>query len=265
MSGPLVQALEKRRQEDLAKTQPLTPGTLEWAWAQAQKPFKGYWDRQGLMAREGLAMADQGAQQVQQGDLSGLAGMVLGPANYLSSPINALFPIEEAQTQLPKEVSPFVAGGLELMALAAPGPKTKGLGRGVGALVDDVTDAERAALQSRLQTEATQTGGIPSSVTRDQALANLTQAPKGARKPFATIHRQEVLPDGSTRWLPGTLRANPPKKVFEPEMSPAEVKRMGKIEAPPKKGIVTASYKEIDDDGTSRWVPGLLRGKRVPR
>ena len=123
MSGPLVQALEKRRQEDLAKTQPLTPGTLEWAWAQAQKPFKGYWDRQGLMAREGLAMADQGAQQVQQGDLSGLAGLVLGPANYLSSPINALFPIEEAQTQLPKEVSPFVAGGLELMALAAPGPK----------------------------------------------------------------------------------------------------------------------------------------------
>ncbi len=177
MSGPLVQALEKRRQEDLAKTQPLTPGTLEWAWAQAQKPFKGYWDRQGLMAREGLAMADQGAQQVRQGDLSGLAGMAFGPLNYLSSPINALFPIEEAQTQLPKSVSPFVAGGLELMALAAPGPKTKGLGRGVGALVDDVTDAERAALQSRLQTEATQTGGLPSSVTRDQALANLTEAP----------------------------------------------------------------------------------------
>lgn len=139
MSGPLVQALEKRRQEDLAKTQPLTPGTLEWAWAQAQKPFKGYWDRQGLMAREGLAMADQGAQQVRQGDLSGLAGMAFGPLNYLSSPISALFPIEEAQTQLPKEVSPFVAGGLELMALAAPGPKGGRLSKVANAAEEGIT------------------------------------------------------------------------------------------------------------------------------
>jgi hypothetical protein len=144
------------------------------------KPFQGFLDRQRKIASEGLSMADQGAQQVRGGDLSGLAGMIFGPMNYLASPINALFPIEEAQTQLPESVSPFVAGGLELMALAAPGPKGKGLGRGVGSLVDDVTDAERAALQQRLAAEAGQTGGAPSAVGRDQALANLTETPKMA-------------------------------------------------------------------------------------
>lgn len=86
-------------------------------------PLTGYFDRQERIARDGLAMADQGAQQVRQGDMTGLAGMIQGPMQWAGSYPAALFPIEEAQTQLPKEVSPFVAGGLELAAMMMPGPK----------------------------------------------------------------------------------------------------------------------------------------------
>lgn len=127
MSGPLVQALEKRRQGDLAKTQPLTPGTLEWAWAQAQKPFQGFADRQKKIAGEGLLMADQGAQQVRGGDLSGLAGMMLGPMQWAFSYPSALLPDDSATREFGRSVGGKVgesvaAGARGLGEIYMPGP-----------------------------------------------------------------------------------------------------------------------------------------------
>ena len=102
------------------------PGTLAY-WL---KPFKNYFDRQGMLAREGLTQADQGARQVRGGDLGGLAGMFLGPLGYLSSPINALVPTESEvynAPDLPESAKPLVAGGLGLAAMMLPGNK-KGMG-----------------------------------------------------------------------------------------------------------------------------------------
>ena len=157
-------------------------------------PLKGYWDRQGRMASQGLQMADQGAQAVRGGDMGGLAGMLLGPVGYLSSPINALFPERsevEAATDVPNWSKPLIAGGLETMAIMAPGPKgPKGLGRGMAELADDATDAERAALAGRLEAEAGQAGGAPSAVSRDQALANMVQGePEGILAYHGSPHR----------------------------------------------------------------------------
>ena len=150
--------------------------------AYLERALQGYWDRQGHMANEGLQMADQGAKAVRGGDFSGLAGAFLGPMAYLGSPVSALFPERsevEAATDVPNWSKPLIAGGLETMAIMAPGPKGKGLGKGLVQLADDATDAERAALAGRLQTEATQTGGQAVTTSRDQALRNLTEAPEG--------------------------------------------------------------------------------------
>lgn len=90
-------------------------------------PFTGYWDRQGKLAREGLAMAESGAQRARVGDLSGYLGMFLGPLGYASSPINALIPTEEeAYAAFDKNTAPFVAGGLGLASAMLPGPKGMG-------------------------------------------------------------------------------------------------------------------------------------------
>jgi hypothetical protein len=120
--------------------------------------LQGYFNRQGQMAQGGLQMAEQGAQSFRD-NLSpmGLANMVMGPANYLASPITALLPTEQeayAAPDLPEWSKPGVAGGLATMMAVMPGPKFKGLGRGITQLADDATDAERAALASRLETEA---------------------------------------------------------------------------------------------------------------
>lgn len=166
--------------KSLADAMTAQPGPDSLAYWLA--PLKGYWDRQGRMANEGLQMADQGAQAVQAGNMGGLAGMLLGPAAYIGSPVSALFPERsevEAATDVPEWSKPWLAGGLETMAIMAPGPKGKGLGRGLNELTDAATDAERAALGLRLEAEAAQTGGQASTVTRDQALRNLTEAPEG--------------------------------------------------------------------------------------
>lgn len=139
-------------------------------------PLKGYWDRQGRMANEGLQMADQGAQAVQAGNMGGLAGMLLGPAAYIGSPVSALFPERsevEAATDVPEWSKPLIAGGLETMAIMAPGPKGKGLGRGqalrnlveeqIGAPVRQYTPEEIAKLKARLAAEKT---------AEDEAIAN---------------------------------------------------------------------------------------------
>lgn len=127
--------------------------------AYLERALQGYWDRQGRMANEGLQMANQGAQAVQAGNMGGLAGMLLGPAAYIGSPVSALFPERsevDAATDVPEWSKPLIAGGLETMAIMAPGPKGKGLGKGLAQLADDATDAERAALAGRLETEAAQ-------------------------------------------------------------------------------------------------------------
>lgn len=154
--------------------------------------LRAYWDRQGRMASQGLQMAEEGAQAVRGGDLSGLGGMILGPLGYFSSPVNALFPERseiDAATDVPNWSKPLIAGGLETMAIMAPGPKTRGLGKGMAQLADDATDAERAALAGRLETEAAQTGGAASNVGRDQALRNLTEAGPIGTKPSITISK----------------------------------------------------------------------------
>lgn len=56
-------------------------------------------------------------------------------------------------------------------------PGRGGLGKGLTELTAEATGAERNALQQRLAAEAGQAGGTPSAATRDQALANLTEAP----------------------------------------------------------------------------------------
>lgn len=183
-------------------------------------PLQGYWDRQGRMAQQGLQMAEQGAQAVRGGDMSGLAGVLLGPAQYLGSPVSALFPERsevEAATDVPAWSKPFIAGGLETMAILAPGPggKAKGLGRGLNELTDAATDAERVALASRLQGEAVQTGGQASAVTRDQALRNLTETPESvadeyrqwAKREGGTIHDAvAAIRDEASAW---------PKELYE--------------------------------------------------
>lgn len=125
-------------------------------------PFKGYFKRQGELAQQGLATANAGAQQVGQGDLSGLAGLLTGPLGYVASPINALVPSTDEvygaarNTKLSPEMASLLAGGVGLMAMGLPGPKTKGLGRGLSGLAGDVTAGEQASLASRLNAEAPQ-------------------------------------------------------------------------------------------------------------
>lgn len=148
-----------------------------------QQALEDYWARQGRMAQDGLQMAEQGADSVRAGNMSGLGGALLGPVAYLSSPINALFPERsevDAAGDVPDWSKPFIAGGLETAAAFLPGPKTRGLGKGLGQLADDATDAERAALAARLETEAMQTGTGAVPASRDQALRNLTEVPEVA-------------------------------------------------------------------------------------
>lgn len=99
------------------------PDTLAY-WL---KPFTGYLDRQRKLAQEGSDYADQGSEAVRRGDMSGLAGMLLGPLSYVSSPINALLPEEQATRDFGRSVGggtgeTLAASGLGLAAIAMPGP-----------------------------------------------------------------------------------------------------------------------------------------------
>lgn len=234
-------------------------------------PFKGYFDRQGKMAQGGLDQAEQGAQSFRD-NLSpmGLANMLMGPANYLASPITALLPTEAeayAARDLPEWSKPGMAGILGTAMAVMPGPKFKGLGAGMEKLAEGATDAERAALAARLESEAAQAGGVASMATRDEALANLVGAQPKPRKGITTQSYKVTYEDGTTGWEPGTLRVNPPRgERFNSELTPADIEKLGFVPAPRKKGeIVTQSYKETDEDGVTRWVPGTLRAKRPPK
>lgn len=99
------------------------PDSLAY-WLQ---PFKKYWERQGQFAREGLAQADQGAQQIRGGNPMGLANMLLGPLGYLSSPINALLPDEQSTRGFGRAVGgdfgeAVAAGTRQAGEVALPGP-----------------------------------------------------------------------------------------------------------------------------------------------
>lgn len=156
--------------------------------------------------------------------------------------------------------------GIVIKPAAQASAKPPSLGRGMAQLADDVTDAERAALKARFEAEVGQTGTGETPASRDQALRNLTEAPK-PRGQITTQSYKETLEDGTTRWAPGTLRVNPPKQVFNSELTPADIQRLGldpETYVHPK-GITTASYKETYPDGTTRWVPGTLRTKRPPK
>lgn len=234
-------------------------------------PFEGYWDRYKAENADSLNQITRGREQINNANPWGIGNLLMGPARYIASPMTALLPTSEEiyNSQLEEWAKPALAGTAMAAGFVMPGPKVKGLGKGLDELTDAATDAERAALGSRLEAEAVQTGGQASTVTRDQALRNLTEAQEAKpKKGFATQSYQETLPDGTTKWLPGTLRVNPPKKVFESEMSPAYMRKLGldpnKKYTPPK-GMNSTAYKETYEDGTIGWVPGLMRVKRPPK
>lgn len=146
-------------------------------------------------------------------------------------------------SDLPSLIDPQMAAGGAALAAA---PIVGKLGRGLGDLAKDATDAELAALRARLQAEATQK----------------------TRKEVLTQSYKETLPDGTERWVPGTLRSNPTTAPrFEPAMSIADIRRyieqFGEPPPPRAKGeIVTGKRKDVYPDGTVTPVPGLLRTKR---
>lgn len=179
-------------------------------------PLKGYWDRQGRMAQQGLQMADEGARAVRGGDFSGLGGALLGPVAYLASPINALFPERaevDAATDVPSWSKPLIAGGLETMAIMAPGPKGKGLGRGLNELTDAATDAERAALAARLGTEATQTLP-PFTAYHGSPVEGLSALKPGERGPFGPATYLSPVKDVAGRYG---------SNVYEARLNPNEI------------------------------------------
>ena len=122
----LIDVLNQKEQERLAKQPP--PSPLSQALAAAAKPFQGYFDRQGKLAREGWDQANMGAEQLRAGDLPmGAANALLGPVNWLTSPINALLPEEQATRDFGRSLGgstgeALAASGLGLAAIAMPGP-----------------------------------------------------------------------------------------------------------------------------------------------
>ena len=122
----LIDVLNQKEQERLAKQPP--PSPLSQALAAAAKPFQGYFDRQGKLAREGWDQANMGAEQLRAGDLPmGAANALLGPVNWLTSGINALLPEEQATRDFGRSLGgnfgeAAAAGGLGLAAIALPGP-----------------------------------------------------------------------------------------------------------------------------------------------
>lgn len=112
------------------------PDTLAY-WL---KPFTGYLDRQRKLAQEGSDYASQGSEAVRRGDMSGLAGMLLGPLNYVSSPINALLPTqEEAYAAFDGNTAPAIAGVLGAAGMALPGPKVKGVAKFADEAAEGIT------------------------------------------------------------------------------------------------------------------------------
>ena len=188
--------------------------------------LQGYWDRQGQIAQDGLNMAEQGAQTVRGGDPRGFAGMFMGPAGYLASPITALLPTEAetyAARDLPEWFKPGAAAGIGTMMAVMPGPKgLKGLGKAEEVAADaaeveklrarmrmfeDAAPVKQATperiAQLKAEAEAQRALEGPAKkyevppmedfLPRDQALRNLTEAPDNAgMKPITVYHGSSV-------------------------------------------------------------------------
>ena len=258
------------------------PSMLQGAWDEISGAFARYGRRSGAQRDASLAMLNQ-AVDPNTDPLTGAGMKALGLAGLVTHPL-AFFPTREEWDQrltnagndgrmsrsiggflsdLPSLIDPQMAAGGAALAAA---PIVGKLGRGIGDLAGDATDAELAALRARLQAEAAQTGGAPSVVSREQALESMVDQPQ--RRQLTTQSYKETLPDGTERWVPGTLRTNPTSAPrFEPSMSMADIRRyieqFGEPPPPRAKGeIVTGKRKDVYPDGTVTPVPGLLRTKR---
>lgn len=251
-------------------------GALQGIWDEATGAFARYGRRSGAQRDASLALLNQ-AVDPNTDPLTGAGMKALGLAGLITHPL-AFFPTGDEWRErlanagntsrlgqsvggmlgdLPSLIDPHLVAGGGVLA-AAPLVGKLGKGRGLSDLMGDATDAELAALKARLEAEAMQTGGDASGVSREEALKNLTEA--ATPKEFRTQSYMEQNPDGTTRWVPGTLRVNPPAKRFNSDMSIAERRQMGD---PPKRDEMRSqSYKEHYDDGTERWVPGTYRVKR---
>lgn len=237
--------------------------------------FARYGRRSGAQRDASLELLNQ-ASAPGTDPIMGAGQKLLGLAGLITHPL-AFFPTADEWQQetnvgpitsnflanVPSLIDPQMAAGGGALAAA---PVVGKLGRGISDLAGDATDAELAALRARLQAEAAQTGGAATTTTRDEALQNLVGDPQ--RKQLVTQSYKETLPDGTTRWVPGTLRANPTTAPrFEPDMSIADIRRyieqFGEAPTPRAKGeLVTGKRKDVYPDGTVTPVPGLLRTKR---
>ena len=115
------------------------------------------------------------------------------------------------------------------------------LGRGLGSLLADATDAEKLALQQRLQAEAGQVGGAASNVSREQALQGLTSSASPSMddlhsKLFKDSQGVTYGPDGKPFWT---------KNAYENELSRSRVTiaqnadKIAPLEASLKKALVS--------------------------
>ena len=258
---------------------------LAGAWDEAKGAFARYGRRSAAQRDASLALLNN-AVDPNTDPLTGAAQKVLGITGLVTHPL-AFFPTREEWDQrlaaagnggrvsrsiggvlsdLPSLIDPQMAAGGAALAAA---PIVGKLGRGMADLAGDATDAELAALRARLGAEADQVGGAANQTTRDEALQNLVG--EQPQEQWATASCSQVLPDGSTQRLPGTLRANPTTAPrFEPTMSLAEIRRYveqyGEPPPPRAKGeLITGKRKDHYPDGTVKPVPGLLRTKRPPR
>lgn len=259
-------------------------GALQGLWDEATGAFARYGRRSGAQRDASLALLNQ-AVDPNTDPLTGAGQKLLGLAGLITHPL-AFFPTGDEWRQrlaaagntsrlgqsiggmlgdLPSIVDPHLLAGGGVLA-AAPLVGKLGKGRGLSDLMGDATDAELAALKARLETEAAQMGGAASATTREEALKNLTEAV--TPKEFRTQSYKTVAEDGTTQWVPGTLRANPSSVPrFESSMSLADIKRYidqyGEAPKPrDKTELVTQSYKEVYPDGTVKFAPGTLRTKR---
>lgn len=125
MSGALSKIRDSRKQPERQRS------ALEYIRDTVAGANKRYWDRQGMLSRGGLAQADLGARQVREGNIPmGLVNALLGPVNYVSSPITALVPTQEEiydAPEIPGWVKPAAAGAAMTAAMFTPGPKVKAM------------------------------------------------------------------------------------------------------------------------------------------
>jgi len=191
-------------------------------WDEAKGSFARYGRRSGAQRDASLALMSQAADP-NTDPLTGAGMKALGLAGLVTHPL-AFFPTREEWDErltnagnagrmsrsiggflsdLPSLIDPQMAAGGAALAAA---PLVGKLGRGISDLAGDATDAELAALRSRLQAEAAQTGGSPSAVSRDQALQglvggdNIPAVKSAAQSPvdeYAMSHRPPMSNSGA--------------------------------------------------------------------